>query len=330
MPKQRIKRCPECGFLDVIKWGSRNGHQRYKCKNCNTLFSNKRKDISASNRFIWFERWILGKQTIRQLSDCSGYGEKTLRRWFDSYLRNYPNWEVSRREKVNLLIDGTYFANKVCLVLYRDQRIKATLFYRLSDGEWEEEIREDLENIQSVGIEIESVTCDGLYNIIKSVRKSSPNTIIQRCIIHIQRECLIWLTKRPQSIAGVELRKIVQVIHTIKDREQWGYWVVSLIRWEEKHREFLNEKSYKEDTKRYWYTHKLLRRAFIHIKRALPDMFHYLDNPNIPSNTNALESFFGHLKQNISLHRGLSKEHFRNYVKWYLYFRNKDNKRTKK
>ena len=282
------------------------------------------------NRFVWFERWILGKQTISQLSGSSGYEEKSLRRLFDSYLKNYPHWEVSRREKVNLLIDGTYFVNKVCLVLYRDQRVKATLSYRLSDGEWESELLEDLNNILSIGIEIESVTCDGLSNIIKSVRKSSPNTIIQRCIVHIQRECLLWLTKYPKSEAGRELRKIVQLIHTIKNREQWGYWVVSLIRWEEKYRDFLNEKSYKEETNRYWYTHKLLRRAFIHIKRALPDMFRYLDNPNIPSNTNALESFFGHLKQNISLHRGLSKEHFKNYVKWYLYFRNKDNKRTKK
>jgi hypothetical protein len=44
-------------------------------------------------------------------------------------------------------------------------------------------------------------------------------------------------------------------------------------------------------------------------------MFHYLENPDIPKTTNGLESFFGHLKQNISLHRGLSKEHYKNYIK---------------
>jgi hypothetical protein len=272
----------------------------------------------------------LGKQTISQLSIQSGYSEKGLRILFDGYLKNYPEWEIRRSEKVNIMIDGTYFANKVCLVLYRDNRVKATLFYRLTDGEWEEEIVEDILNILSLGIEIESVTCDGLRNIIRSVRKASKTTILQRCVVHIQRECLTWLTRHPKSEAGVELRKIVCKIHKIKNREQWGYWIVSLIRWEEKHREYLNRKTIKEETNTYWFTHKMVRRSFVHIRRALPDMFHYLDNRNIPSNTNALESFFGHLKQNIAIHRGLSKEHYRNYVKWYLYFRNKENRQRKK
>ena len=69
----------------------------------------------------------------------------------------------------------------------------------------------------------------------------------------------------------------------------------------------------------------MVRKAYVHIKKALPDMFHFLDNPRIPKTTNALEPFFEHLKENIALHRGLSYEHYRNYVKWYLFFRNKDN-----
>ncbi len=35
-------------------------------------------------------------------------------------------------------------------------------------------------------------------------------------------------------------------------------------------------------------------------------MFQYLDNPKIPKSTNGLESYFGHLKDNLSIHRGLS------------------------
>lgn len=330
MAKIRKKRCPICGFLDTIKNGKKYGKQRYFCKNCSSYFTSTRKDITAQNRFIWFERWVLGKQSLRQLSEASGYSEKSLRIWFDDYLRNYPQWEISRREKVNLMIDGTYFPNKICLVLYRDNRIKETLLYRITDGEWEEEITEDLKNLIELGIEIESVTCDGKSNIIKSVKKVCNSIVIQRCMVHIQRECLIWLTRKPKSEAGQELREIVCLMHKIKDRESWGYWLVSLIHWEERHREYLNAKSFKQESETYWFTHKMVRRSFIHIKRALTEMFHYLDNPNIPNNTNSLESFFGHLKQNISLHRGLSKAHYQNYIKWYLYFRNKDHKRTKK
>ncbi len=103
-----------------------------------------------------------------------------------------------------------------------------------------------------------------------------------------------WLTRKPQSKAGVELRQLVKQIHCIRDRKQWGYWVVSLINWYKVYKDFVNQKSPYQDTGRYWYTHKSVRKAFIHIKRALPDMFHYLDNVDIPKSTNALESFFGH------------------------------------
>jgi transposase-like protein len=329
MVQNRRIRCPECGYLGAIKNGRKLGHQRYYCKNCNSYFTRKRKDVSTLNRFVWFERWILGKQTIRQIVRQSGYSEKSLRRWFDDYLRHYPQWEIRRSEKLNLMIDGTYFENKLCLVLYRDNNVKATIMYRLTDGEWEEELREDLENILSLGIEIESVTTDGARNIIKAVNRACPTAKVQRCVIHIQRECLIWLTRHPKSDAGVELRRIVRVLHLIESKQQWGEWMVSLMRWHERHKEYIETKSRKAESDSYWFTHKMVRRAFVHIRRALPDMFHYLDNPDIPKSTNSLEAFFGHLKQNISLHRGLSKEHYRNYVKWYLYFRNKDIKEIK-
>ncbi len=329
MEQNRRTRCPECGFLGAIKNGKKCGSQRFKCKNCGSYFTRHRKDVSHANRFVWFERWILGKQTLRQLSVQSGYSEKSLRRWFDDYLSHYPQWEIRRSEKLNLMIDGTYFENKLCLVLYRDNNVKATILYRLTDGEWEEELREDLENILSLGVVIESVTTDGARNIINAVRRSCPATLIQRCVVHIQRECLIWLTRHPQSAAGIELRRIICMVHRIENREQWGEWVVSLVRWYERHREHVEAKSLKKETGNYWFTHRMVRKAFVHIRRALPDMFHYLDNVDIPKSTNSLESFFGHLKQNVSIHRGLSKVHYRNYVKWYLYFRNKDNKDSK-
>ena len=130
MAKTRRERCPNCGFLEVIKWGRRGNHQRYKCKNCGSLFTFRRKDISKANRFVWFEWWVLRKQTIPQISELSGYSERQLYRWFNEYLEEYPTWNIQRQEKVNLLIDGTWFPNKMCLVVYRDETVKTTLLYR--------------------------------------------------------------------------------------------------------------------------------------------------------------------------------------------------------
>ena len=326
----RKLRCPHCGSLQVVKWGFQNNHQRYKCLECIKFYVYTRSDISAQNRFVWFRQWVEYGHTIKYISQRSSYSERTLKRYFYEYLSAYPTWHIQPSEKVNLLVDGTYFANKVCLVLYQDHNLKATQLYRLSDGEWVNELIEDLNNLLSLGICIESVTCDGSPSILSAVRECTPTTIIQRCTVHVQREVLTWLTRSPKSTPGLELRKIACRLNKVATLDQWGYWVVDLIRWEEQHRAYLNQKTIPDsDPSRAWFTHKMVRKAFVHIKRALPNLFHYLDNPAIPKSTNALESFFGHLKTNLRQHRGLSKEHFKSYVKWYLFFKNNRDKYKK-
>ena len=47
----------------------------------------------------------------------------------------------------------------------------------------------------------------------------------------------------------------------------------------------------------------------------------------MPKTSNALESFFGHLKDNLRIHRGLSFEHQQAFVKWYLHFNNEKKKK---
>lgn len=94
MSKCRVEKCPRCGALNVIKWGRQCGHQRYKCKVCDNVYTYRRKDVSSANRFVWFEWWILRKQTIPQIAELSGHSERQLHRWFDEYLENYPTWHI--------------------------------------------------------------------------------------------------------------------------------------------------------------------------------------------------------------------------------------------
>ena len=54
-----------------------------------------------------------------------------------------------------------------------------------------------------------------------------------------------------------------------------------------------------------------LARARSLLAYALPNMFHYLDCPEITSTTNPLEGYFGRLKMRYRQHRGLSPEHCR-------------------
>ncbi len=316
------KRCWACKSLNTIKWGKQNNKQRYKCNNCGILFTNENKSVGLANKFIWFEKWVIKRRTIEDLVSESGYSERTLKRLFNTYLSNPPTLSIYPSEKVNLIIDGTYFKNGICLVLYRDYHIKFTQLYRLTDGEHYSEIKEDLLNLLKLGVQIESVTCDGHKSIIKAVKEVLPDIPMQRCLVHIQRDCRIWLTKNPQSIAGYHLKEIVSKLHLINTHKELSFWLLDLHYWFIEYEAYINEKSYNLETNRYWYTHKMVRRSFMTIKRALPDMFHYLDNLNIPKTSNSIESFFGHMKGHLNIHRGLSYKHRKQFIMWYLYFKN--------
>ena len=118
------------------------------------------------------------------------------------------------------------------------------------------------------------------------------------------------------------MREIVCKLHFIDDEVKKQYWIKEFLDWFEKHKDFLNEKSYSLETGRFWYTHKMVRRCFSVIRKALPNMFTFLQNHKIPKTTNGIESFFGHLKGNLNIHRGLTKSRRKKFIQWYLFYKN--------
>lgn len=308
--------------MAVIGWGRQQNKQRFKCKNCGILFTTNDKLQTIENRFVWFKKWVLERQTYKTLQKDSGLSKDTLQRTFYHFLAQAPVTPIIHHDNVYLRVDATYF-KRFCVVCYQDDLLSYTQLFRFSDAERYEEIKEDLLNLLKLGLQIDSITTDGHKSTLKAIKKVMPEVLVQRCLVHIQRMCLLWLTANPTYDAGKELRALAGYIHLIKTHNDKQYFINQLKQWELRHKSFLSEKSYKIETGRYWYKHKFIRRSFLTIKRALPNMFWYLDNEKIPKTTNGIESYFGHLKNHLELHRGLTKEHRINFIKWYIFFRNK-------
>lgn len=206
---------------------------------------------------------------------------------------------------------------------YQDHTTGYTQLIRFSKGEYYGQIYEDLSNLEHMGVQIDSITCDGHRATLKAIRKALPNVRVQRCLVHIQRMCLLWLTRYPRHEAGVELRVLVLQLLKIQTQNDRLYWCAELKGWYSRHEAYLKEKTFNEQTGRYWYRHKRLRRSFFTIRRALPNMFHYLDDTAIPNTTNGIEGFFSHLKNHLDLHRGLTLRHRKDFIKWYIYLSNR-------
>lgn len=137
--------------------------------------------------------------------------------------------------------------------------------------------------------------------------------------MHIKRDVDAWLSQHPKTQAGKQLKEIMVGAATIKNHSQKDQFVTGFRSWCIRYGGFLKERTYLQgSTTRWQHTHRNLRRCRSLLQRALPDMWHYLDDHHIPKDTNGLEGRFGCLKQHYSQHRGLSKTRREAYLSWYV------------
>lgn len=217
-----------------------------------------------------------------------------------------------------MIIDGTWFGRKACLLVYWDAELKRVQWWRLTDGERFLEVLADLETLKQARVVCASVTSDGAPGLLSAVRSVYPNLPHQRCVTHVQRRLRSLITQRPKTAAGRELSILIPSLSLISKEEDRQLWMNFFWAWCRRWGVFLNEKSRSKDRRHWWYTHKQLRQARSLIQRALPDLFHYLSDVDIPKTSNGLEGRFSSFKQHYGQHRGLSLRRREGFIAWYL------------
>ena len=168
------------------------------------------------------------------------------------------------------------------------------------------------EELKNQGMAPKSFTTDGHPAILRSLRTVWPDVIIQRCLVHIQRQGLMWCRVNPKSRAGQKLRVLFLQVTKITDSHTAENFLQDFFNWDR----YYGHKLLMGST-RGWVVSDLIRARSM-ILNALPDMFHFLLDSKIPSNTNALEGYFSRLKAKYWQHRGLASVKRSDYFKWYL------------
>jgi len=153
------------------------------------------------------------------------------------------------------------------------------------------------------GFAIEGIVCDGLRGMFHLFSLYP----VQMCQFHQISIVQRYLTKHPDLQASKELLSLVKTM-THTDKEQF---IGMFSDWEHKWANFLKERSLNKKTGKTGYTHKRLRSAYLSIKRNMPYLWTWYDNPEfgIPNTNNALEGTFTDLKTKLRNHNGLSKTH---------------------
>ena len=259
------------------------------------------------------------RMTIDEIAKQKKCSVSTIQRLFKNYLNNPPVPKVKENNNCHLIIDGTYHSD-FCLINYFDADLKHIQYYEIIKDENYRDFESGLKLLKAAGIIIASITSDGHRQLIMAVKEVFPGMTHQRCIVHVQRMALNYLTKFPKSDAGKKLRIIVKDLHKINTHEERKNWIDRFRHWEFEHHEFIHERK-KEYASNSWHAHPEIRKVRSVVNNALPNLFYYLDDKQIPKSTNGLECRFSYLKNNLRIHRGLSKKNRRNFVLWYNFFK---------
>jgi hypothetical protein len=310
------KHCSLCLSAQVKKDGFyTNGRQRWFCLSCKHSFSWQNLKCKQSNEQSWFRRWVVEGDSVRQLSALSGHGRAKINRIINYWLSQSPPIISTNLTQRFLIFDGTFLHRPQSIATLMDAQTNTVVSgqYGISESSARELI-DFFSPLVDRGLNPTSYTVDGNPQVIKVLTTLWPNITIQRCLVHIQRQGLSWCRRNPKIAYSRKLRDIflkVTYIHTKEERDQF----LEMVReWEEKYGQYIHISS---DRGRVFSD---IKRARSMLLKALPDMFHYLDESSIPTSTNGLEGYFSRLKDHYRRHRGLSKEKLGQYFNWYFFF----------
>jgi len=307
-----------CGSSDVKLYGQTLcGSQRFRCKECDYTYTFHNYKNKKNREKKSFALWITEGYSVRQLIDISGHGVWKLTQIKKYWLEREPDLSaVDYRSIKYLQFDGTYFKHENCLMVLMDNATSKIIAHKYHYRENYESAYQMFKELMDSGLQPVAITIDGNTSVMRAIKTAWPAIKIQRCRTHIQRQGLSWLRRHPKLEASKDLREILLTLPDVKDTRGKEIFIKDFCCWEDRYGSFVLSLPTKDKV------YGDLQRTRSLILHALPDMFHYLDDPGIAATTNKLEGYFSRLKEIYRKHRGLSKKHRQNYFAWYINFKN--------
>ena len=220
-------------------------------------------------------------------------------RWF---LDECPvQFREIEKTKCVLLLDTSYFRRGFGVMVFRDHTHHRNLLRYYVSYETKKKYQMGLSFLQSKGIEVLGIVCDGKRGMFSAFG----DIPVQICHFHQKAIITKYITRKPKLQAGVELKEVVQKLTCSSKLE----FMELLDQWFKEWKDFLAEKTFDEDGKKWHYTHKILRSAYRSLKTNSSFLFTYLEYPDlgIPNTTNPLEGIFTNLKTKLRNHSGTCK-----------------------
>ena len=248
---------------------------------------------------IWNE-YARGKQTLKELGNKYQKSHIWVRQQLDAYEVHEPDDLVP--QSIVAVPDTTFWGRHYGVTVFRAWNLRRNIWWQEVSSEKQEHYYYGRKILGDKGWVFTAAVIDGRRGLA-TVFKDIP---VQVCHFHQLKTVTKYLTRRPKTDAGRELRILAL---TITDTDEKTF-TKKLLAWEKKWHHFYTEKTYVTGTKYWYYTHKNVRSAYMSLKRNLPYLFTYLKYPelNIPNTTNTIDGYFASVKKKVAAHHGLRKD----------------------
>jgi hypothetical protein len=249
---------------------------------------------------------LFKRRTFADVCQQTGLSRPTVSKHFDALTWPEGLLAPAPADAINLLIDATFFGRAYGYLCFHDTR--RIIWFREIKTEGVQALRGGLRELRDAGYRIKSVTIDGKRGYTRVVREWLGAVPIQMCLYHQTAIVRRYITDRPKSRCGQELKALMKSLCSMTQSDFINAFYLLM----QRHRAFLDERNFERA-----YRHAKLRAAFRSLRDNLHQIFTYKDLPDlsIPPTINHLEGCFAHLKERIILHRGLSCPRKKNAAK---------------
>lgn len=213
--------------------------------------------------------------------------------------------QILTPQKTVVIVDTTFWGHDYGVCVFRSHDIKKNIWWHEVASERMAHYQYGRSILEEKGWQFSAAVVDGRRGFL-AVFKDIP---VQLCQFHQIKQVTKYLTRRPKTEAGAELRALVLTLTKTDE----AMFTAVLTAWHAKWGTFIEEKTINEfwnGKKKWYYTHKKVRSAYRSLKTNLPHLFTYLKYPelNIPNTTNDLDGSFSALKKKLAVHHGLRKD----------------------
>lgn len=303
------------------------GTQRWRCtQGCRgSSVRNSQQANQHAATFRLFYTWITSGRSLNSLAQEHNTTRQTLHARMKWCWLIQPDIEIDHNRVYDqLFIDGTYL-NKQCLLIAAS--LTHVVAWLWCDKESTTNYIKLISQLQPPLI----ITLDGGTGALSAIKKCWPTSHIQRCTVHVQRHIRRQTTSRPRTDAGKAIYGLALSLTKVETPDDAYKWTTNLLSTHEFYKPILAKKTFytrgQHPTGKTWdWTHKRDRTAINSLNNlnAKKWLFTWLEPPEgfigtPKSTTNSLEGGINSpLKLLARNHRGMSKEHQRTAIDWWL------------